>query len=179
MGEVGFGQPDDGIIQMAYVVPDLRAAIAHWTGTLRVGPWFVLEHFTGDDPVYRGQPSKAQVALAMSFCGHMNLELIQPKNDAPSVYRELIERRGYGFHHVGIAVSDVEAERAAYERRGYTTVFEAPVPSGGSVVYLEGRHFDPGLIELIPATAGMDEMFTRFWRAAAGWTGQDPIRPFG
>ena len=46
MGQVGFGQPDDGIIQMAYVVADLRAAIGQWIERLRVGPWFVLEHFT-------------------------------------------------------------------------------------------------------------------------------------
>ena len=58
------------------------------------------------------------------------------------------------------------------------TAFEAPVPSGGSVYYLEGAPSDPGFIELIPATAGMDEMFTRYWRAAVGWTGQAPIRPF-
>ena len=48
MGQVGFGQPDNGIIQMAYVVADLHAAIEQWCRTLRVGPWFVLEHFTGD-----------------------------------------------------------------------------------------------------------------------------------
>jgi hypothetical protein len=42
MGLVGFGQPDDGIIQMAYVVPDLRAAINTWVEQLGVGPWFVL-----------------------------------------------------------------------------------------------------------------------------------------
>ena len=33
----------------------------------------------------------------MAFAGHMNIELIQPNNSAPSVYREVIERRGYGF----------------------------------------------------------------------------------
>ena len=94
MGQVGFGQPDDGVIQMAYVVADLQQAIAQWSTLLRVGPWFVLEHFTGVDPVYRGQPSRADVAIAMSFAGHMNIELIQPNNDAPSVYREAIERTG-------------------------------------------------------------------------------------
>ncbi len=67
----------------------------------------------------------------------------------------------------------------AYEGRGCTAVFEAPVPSGGSVVYLEGPHGDPGLIELIPATPGMDEMFTRFWQTTTNWTGHDRIRPFG
>ena len=30
MGLVGFGQPDDGIIQMCYVVPDIRAAMSLW-----------------------------------------------------------------------------------------------------------------------------------------------------
>jgi len=63
---------------MAYVVADLRAAMTQWSSKLEVGPWFVLEHFTGVDPVYRGQPSRADVALAMSFAGHMNIELIQP-----------------------------------------------------------------------------------------------------
>jgi len=57
MGQVGFGQPDDGVIQMAYVVADLRAAMTQWSSKLKVGPWFVLEHFTGVDPVYRGPGS--------------------------------------------------------------------------------------------------------------------------
>ena len=103
MGLVGFGQPDDGVIQMAYVVADIRASINHWVTQLNVGPWFLLDHFTGTDPKYRGRDSTADVSLAMSFAGHMNIELIQPNNDAPSVYREWIERRGYGFHHWGRA----------------------------------------------------------------------------
>ena len=37
----------------------------------------------------------------------------------------------------------------------------------------------PGFIELIPATPGMDEMFTRYWRASVDWDGSNPIRPFG
>ena len=114
MGQVGFGQPDDGVIQMAYVVADLHEAIKQWSRRLRVGPWFVLEHFTCVDPVYRGRPSRADVRLAMSFAGHMNMELIQPNNDAPSVYREVIERRGYGFHHWGVATWSFDAAVARY-----------------------------------------------------------------
>ena len=101
MSLVSFGQPDNGVIQMAYVVPDIQAAMRHWIDRLGVAPWFLLEHFTGIEPVYRGRPSQADVALAMSFAGHMNIELIQP-NDAPSVYREIVEKRGYGFHHWGV-----------------------------------------------------------------------------
>jgi len=72
MGLVGFGQPDDGVIQMAYVVPDVRAAMSAWVEKVKVGPWFLLEHFTGNDPKYRGRDSTADVAIAMSFAGHMN-----------------------------------------------------------------------------------------------------------
>ena len=50
----------------------------------------------------------------MSFAGHMNIELIQPLNDAePSVYREWIEKRGYGFHHWGRATDEFRSRRRA------------------------------------------------------------------
>src|SRR5437660_12428456 len=133
MGQVGFGQPDDGIIQMAYVVPDLPAAIKEWTTKLRVGPWFVLEHFTGVDPVYRGQPSQADISLAMSFAGQMNIELIQTNNESASVYREMIEWRGYGFHNWGVATWEFDAALAQYERAGPALAFRLSLPSGGPV----------------------------------------------
>ena len=176
--ELGFGQRVGQIVQMAYVVEDIRAAMDLWIRDCGVGPWFLLESFTGPEQRYRGQPATADIRLAMSFAGHMNIELIQPRDDHPSVYKELIDRRGYGFHHVGIAVTDVPEVRADYEARGFRTAFEAPVPSGGSVCYLENGSLDPAFIELIPATPGMDDMFTRFWRATIDWNREDPIRPF-
>ncbi len=178
MGQVVFGQPDDGVIQMAYVVEDLRAAIEHWAGKLRVGPWFVLEQFTGVDPVYRGQPSRAEIALAMSFAGHMNIELIQTKNDAPSVYRELIERRGYGFHHWGVATWNFDAAVARYESAGHALAFRLAVPSGGRVGYMDTTAVLPGYTELIELGGAFDEVFGRFYRASVGWDGKDPIRSF-
>jgi hypothetical protein len=36
-----------------------------------------------------------------------------------------------------------------------------------------------GFIELIPATQGLDELFTKYWRASLDWDGRDPVRPFG
>ena len=109
----------------------------------------------------------------------MQIELIQPKDQHPSVYKEIADRRGYGFHHVGIAVEDVEAECAAYERRNYQVAFSAPVPSGGAVYYMDDGRNEPGFVELIPATPGMDDMFTRYWRASVEWKGENPVRPFG
>jgi hypothetical protein len=178
MGQVGFGQPDDGIIQMAYVVADLEEAMRQWSTRLRVGPWFVLEHFTGVEPLYRGQPSRADVALAMSFAGHMNIELIQPNNDAPSVYREGIERRGYGFHHWGVATWNFDAAIAHYESAGYALAFRAAVPSGGRVGYMDTTAVLPGFTELIELGGAFEEVFGRFYRASIGWDGRDAVRSF-
>ena len=178
MADLGFGQSYGGIMQMAYVVADLDAAIDHWVRDLNVGPWFVLDRWTGDHPVYRGAPATGAVRLAMSFAGHMNVELIQPLDDEPSVYREGIERRGHGFHHFGIACRDIDAGIADYRERGYELAFRAGVPTGGDVAYLDGGAAQPGYVELINANAGMDAAFTGFWQATRNWDGRDPMRPF-
>ncbi len=179
MKTFGFGQKAGQIVQTAYVVPDMRAAIDWWVKDGKVGPWFLLDSFTGPEQRYRGGPTAADVAIAMSFAGHMMIELVQPKDDRPSVYRETIQKQGYGFHHIGIAFEDVEAARQHYHERGYHVAFSTPVPSGGTVYYMGDRDDAPGFVELIPATDGMDEMFTRYWQASVDWDGRDPVRPFG
>jgi Glyoxalase/Bleomycin resistance protein/Dioxygenase superfamily len=179
MTMLGFGQAVGQIVQMAYVVEDIRASIDWWITDAKAGPWFLLDHFWAEDQRYRGAPSKADVAIAMAFAGHMCIELIQPLDDHPSVYKEIIDRRGFGFHHLGVAVTDVDAEIPLYESRGYELGFRANVPTGGAVAYMDGGLANPGFIELIPVTPGMDETFTKFWRASVDWDGTHPVRAFG
>ncbi|HUO91730.1 MAG TPA: VOC family protein [Rhizomicrobium sp.] len=175
---LSFGQPDKGVMQMAYVVKDLRAAIKEWIERLNVGPWFVLDHFTGVDPIYRGAKSRADITLAMSFAGHMNIELIQPNDDHPSVYREIIERRGYGFHHWGVATAEFTNDLKRYEAKGMEVAFRLGVPTGGEVAYLDAHGALPGFVELIETGPGMERAFGKFYAAALTWDGADPVRPF-
>jgi len=180
MPQLNFGQPDNGIMQMAYVVTDIRASIADWIERLNVGPWFLLDHFTGLNPVYRGAPSKADVTIAMSFAGHMNIELIQPNDANPSVYRELLDKSGPGFHHWGVASANFEADIAKYAAMGMEVAFRAGVPTGGEVAYCDAHGALPGFVELIETSAGMERAFSAFYGAAISWDGvTDPIRPFG
>jgi hypothetical protein len=178
MGLVGFGQPDDGVIQMSYVVPDIKAAMHSWVEKLRVGPWFVLDHFTGINPRYRGADSKVDVTLAMSFAGHMNIELIQLNNREPSVYLEWIERNGYGFHHWGRASWHFDEDVARYRAAGHELAFLAEVPTGGRVAYMDTTAQLPGYVELIELGGAFEPAFSKFYRASIGWDGQDPIRSF-
>ncbi len=178
MPTLDFGQPERGIIQMAYVVRDIQAAMAQWTLDLRVGPWFLLDRFTGDDPTYRGVPSRAAVTLAMAFAGHMQIELLQPLDDQPSVYSETIAQQGYGFHHYGVGSRDFDGDIARYQERGYEVAFRAGVPTGGSVGYMDTKGAMPGFVELIELGDVMESTFARFYGASLGWDGTDPIRSF-
>ena len=65
MTKVGFGQDVGRIIQTAYVVKDIRAAIHWWIDSATTGPWFLLDHFLADDHVYRGQKSQADLAIEL------------------------------------------------------------------------------------------------------------------
>jgi hypothetical protein len=108
----------------------------------------------------------------------MNIELIQPNDTHPSVYRELIDTRGHGFHHWGVASADIDTDIVRYERMGMEVAFRAGVPTGGDVAYLDTHGAMPGFVELISTNPAMERAFSRFYGAALAWDGADPIRPF-
>ena len=178
MSTLGFGQPVAGVWQMAYVVEDIEASMRRWIEELSVGPWFLLPRFTGERATYRGAPAEGDAALAMSFAGHMQIELIQPNDDKPSVYREAIDRGGYGFHHFGVGTLDYDADLARHLDQGHELAFEAWVPTGGRVGYVDTTAELPGYVELIEVNDATDAAFTRFYAASLAWDGSDPVRPF-
>jgi hypothetical protein len=61
------------------VVKDIRASMSWWIHEGKVGPWFLLDSFSGAEQRYRGEPTTADVSIAMAVAGHMMIELIQPK----------------------------------------------------------------------------------------------------
>ena len=108
--KMGFGGQTGEICQMAYVVKDIHEAIDWWINKMGVGPWFLLPSFGAPDHIYRGRPNTSNVAIAMSFAGSMNIELLQPLDDEMSVYKETVDKIGYGFHHFGLAIDGDEIQ---------------------------------------------------------------------
>lgn len=179
MAMLDFGQPHGGIIQMAYIVPDIAAAMQHWIDDLGVGPWFHLDRIIGIDPMYRGQPATGgSASIAMAYAGHMQIELIQPLDEGPSTFHETMTLRGYGFHHFGVATHDIDADIARHQARGRQLAFKAGVPTGGSVAYLDTEAELGGMLELIEMKGPTESIFLSFYKAALGWDGSDPIRSF-
>ncbi|MFC3052104.1 VOC family protein [Kordiimonas pumila] len=172
-----FGQPMGGIMQIAFITPDIEAAIAHYTPRLACGPWFVIEHFPLLDAQYRGQPTELDITLALSFSGSMCFELIQQNNwDTPSVYNEVQQKRGWGFHHFAIACSNFDDDVARYKALGHDMALFGVAGVGARAAYMDTSNVLPGMIELIEMTDKTEAFFAMMKSAAENWDGTDPVR---
>lgn len=173
-----WGQPLNGIMQVAYIVEDIHAAMPIYQKRLNLGPWFLFEHFPFQWLKYRGRDTQLDVTLAMANSGHMTFELIQQNDDSPSAYREIVEKRGYGFHHLAIAAqpSEYDATVARYRSQGYDLVFEAAVGIGARAAYVDTNADLGGMLEIIEVTPPVEWLFTHMQQASVGWDGSDPVR---
>ena len=180
MTRLDLGQPIGGIVQVSYTVTDIEAAMAGYLANLRMGPWLVRGPFTPPDALYRGKPAKLTITLAITFSGHLMVELVQQHGDSPSVYREVMERNGGpGFHHWGVASSDFDRDAEAYRARGYEMAFFDRTPVGSRVAYFDSTRDLPGMIELIEMTPAQELRYNRMYAESLAWDGSDPIRRLG
>ncbi|MEL7028567.1 MAG: VOC family protein [Pseudomonadota bacterium] len=173
-----FGQPLDGIIQIAFIVPDIKAAMPVYAERLKIGPWFLFEHFEFDRVSYRGAPSGLDVSLCLGYSGHMMFELIEQHDDGPSAYSEIRDQRGYGFHHFAVSVEpdDYDRKLSAYQDQGYDVVLDGAVKVGGRATYLDTSQDLGGMIEMIEMTPQVEALFSLLHQESRLWDGADPIR---
>jgi hypothetical protein len=133
--------------QTAFVTHDLERAIATWHA-IGAGPFDVLDLsplFADREKcprTYRGKPSKDEFRIATGFLGKNQIELIQPTNDAPGVFREGLEARGEGMHHIQRLVCPVDAalfDQTAdgYAAEGYELMATITQPNGHRVAFYD------------------------------------------
>ena len=146
-----WGRPTEGIFQTAFVVEDLDVAIEQFSARLSVGPWRTFRDVGPVGALYRDAPARATLHVAFGCAGHMTYELVQPVDDAPSVYRDVIDDRGYGFHHFGYGTRDFDRAVAAMHAEGYPTVGSVELPDLRLAIF-DTRDALPGMTELIEVT---------------------------
>lgn len=172
-----FGVPAGAIMQIAYIVPDLKEAIGHHRATLPMGPWFIFEHFPLLDYQHRGQSAEIDISIAMAFSGSMCFELIQQNCDNDSVYKEMQQSHGWGFHHWAYASMDFDADIERYTSSGRELALYGRAGPGARAAYIDTTDILPGMIELIEITDDVQALFTQMQQAAEEWDGKsNPIR---
>lgn len=98
--------------------------------------------------LYMGQPSKARARLAFFDVGpSLQLELIEPDQE-PSTWRDDLERKGEGFHHLAFVVKDMKKQIGKLNAAGMETLQTAEYP-GGRYAYLDATDQLKLVLELL------------------------------
>lgn len=168
------------IRQLAYLVPDIEAAMDHWARVLGVGPWYYNPHVPIRNYTYRGQRYEPHNSVALANAGGLQVELLQTRNDVPSMYRDFLQAGHRGAQHVAYWTENFDADLARARTAGFEVCMSGEVGEKGRFVYFEDRPgAHPGAtIELSEVAGPKGRLFKLIREAAQGWDGRDPVRPF-
>jgi hypothetical protein len=163
------------VVQNAYVVEDLDAAMARWATVFGVGPFFANREIRIDDARYRGEPTELRFAGAIAQAGDVQIELIQQLDDSPSCYRDLYPAGREGFHHIAVFVDDLDADIARYEALGAPVAFSG-VSRGMRFAYVDTSPMLGIMVELLEDVPSVRKAFALVAEAGRTWDGTDPVR---
>jgi len=163
--------------QLGYVVEDIHEALVHWTRIMGVGPFYLLSDMEIRNFTYNDVSYPMRITGAVAFSGPLQIELIQQKNDSPSMFREFLEGGGGGgLHHLGFWSDDADASAQKAREMGYIVGQSGEVVEGERFYYLR-TEFHPGTVVEISQTGDLKRQFFSFLKdEAARWDGSDPIR---
>jgi hypothetical protein len=167
------------IMQNAFVVPDLEAAIDHWARVMHVGPFFVFDHIPYAELYFRGQPTRIDMSAAIAYSGDLQIELIQQFDDAPSIYTEFLRGGRYGLQHMAVMTESVERDLAELAKIGVEPAQHGSTAWGARFAYLATDFHPGGMLELVESGTGILTAFKAIKDAAIDWDGKNPIRRFG
>ena len=167
------------IRQVAYLVPDIEAAMDYWSKVLGVGPWFYNPRVPIRNYTYRGERYEPHNSVALANAGGLQVELLQTRNDVPSMYRDFIRAGHQGVQHVAYWTESFDADLGRAEALGFKVCMGGEVGDKGRFVYFETDASQPGtVVELSEVAGPKGKLFKLIREASQGWDGSDPVRPF-
>jgi hypothetical protein len=164
--------------QAGYVVHDIQEEMRHWSETLGIGPWFYAERVPVRNFMYRGQPSPIEVSVALANSGPLQIELIQQRNDAPSMYKAFLDAGRTGLQHLAYWTETFDDDVRRLAEQGLKVGMSGEVGERGRYVYYETETHPGTVIELSEIAGPKGRLFRLIREASVGWDGRDPVRPF-
>ncbi|MFF3941796.1 VOC family protein [Streptomyces phaeofaciens] len=165
-----------GIAQIGYVVRDLEESMRNFVN-VGIGPWFHLKGVKPDDFTYRGKPSDMVMDVAVANSGDIQIELISPVDDEPSMYRDFLAAGHEGVQHVAYWTDDYQALYDRALAAGFTVGQEGRIGGeDGRFAYLETEHHPGTVIEISDVGGTKRFVFDIIRTASANWDGTRPIQ---
>ena len=161
--------------QVGYVVKDIEKAMLQWVN-MGIGPWYYVEKVPVDDFRYKNIPSDMQMSIALANSGYVQIELIQQRNDAPSLYRDFLQTTGEGMHHIAYWTDHFDEQSKIFFSSGYTIGHSGNIGVNGRFIYYLNEKLPGTIIELSEMSGFKGEYFKAIAESALNWDGSDSIR---
>lgn len=161
------------VVQIAYVVEDIDAAIAHWNA-MGVGPFFLSRRPKYAEQTYRGEHTDCEISAAFAYTGDLQIELVQQHNLAPSAFLDFEKLHGYGMQHLGVLSSDIAADTARLAMKGFRPFHRMVSAIGVETIFFDSELHAGTVLELIHETPLVTNGFAQMKAAAQAWDGSGP-----
>ena len=148
-----------GAVQIGIVVPNLDQSTQLLRDLFGLGPFKFIEWPNRPDSKYwfRGHEESIRIKQGFVQAGNLELELIQPLEGERNAYRQFLDAKGGGIHHVLFEVDDMDAVVAALEPKGVRVLQAGTgIRPGTRWVLLDSTDSVGFLIELRQRAPGCD-----------------------
>lgn len=169
-------QGEGSIVELCHVTRDLDAALVHWTRDLGAGPFFVFDVPVLPGQLYYGEPTEVSMRVGFGFSGGVLIELLEPTNDGASPFRDFLDERGEGLHHVMLR-TDFDSGHARLSAAGHEVAYAGTMPSGERFCLFDTCAANGAYVELMELSPAMLDSLARMEAAHRQWDGvADPVR---
>jgi hypothetical protein len=139
------------LLQICFVTEKLEES-AGWFAKLTGLPLPPLGYAADPEKaqaVYGGRPARVGCRIMMFHFANIDLEFIEPGPE-PSAWRDLLERKGRGFHHLAFKTRNLARDTTALEKGGHGLLQRGEFQSQtGRYAYFDTEEALGGLIELL------------------------------
>jgi hypothetical protein len=166
------------IVQIAYVVDDIRASALQHSRLFGSGPFFIAEHIPIHAYRHRGAEQTFDHSAAFGQWGDLMVEFAQQHNDAPSHIHDLypVHAGRTGIHHIAMFVQSLEQSMEDFERAGLEVIATGAGPEFRAA-FVDATAVHGHMLEIYERDPGLVRLFDLVKSSAASWNGIiDPIR---
>jgi methylmalonyl-CoA/ethylmalonyl-CoA epimerase len=137
------------IAHLGLVVKDIEKSARDYVAILGVAvpAWELTDPVEKAHTIYLGRPTPAQAKLAFIELPNITLELIEPVG-GPSTWRDFLEKKGEGVHHIAFEVKDLDARLAELEAKGVSLIQRGDY-TGGRYAYVDATARLGLIVELL------------------------------
>ena len=171
----GFGR----VVQIAYLVEDIDAAMQHWLEQAGLGPWTCFRNIELATE-FDGRNFTLHIHEALAYMGDLQIQLVQSLDSPETVtpYQDAVRAGNWGVHHMAFFADDIDATIEHARAQGFERTCAMRDKGGYRYYYCQSKTMPAVWIEFLESYPDLHTIFREGIAAAENWDGSEPIRNF-